>query len=102
MFDIPKPTGAELRRLKGAAQLLKPTLKIGKSGLTSGFFAALDAALNDHELVKLKFESFKERKHELVPQIVSGSRSVLILCVGNVAVLHRPRAADSATTSSEP
>lgn len=93
MTEIPKLAGAELRRLKGAAQLLKPTLKIGKSGLTPEFFAALDTALKDHELVKVKFEAFKEQKHELVPQLVSGSDSVLILRVGNVAVLHRPRPA---------
>lgn len=92
MSETPKPAGAELRRMKGAAQLLKPMLKVGKAGLTAEFFAALDAALSEHELVKVKFEFFKEQKHELVPQLVAQSGSHLILRVGNVAVLHRPAA----------
>jgi RNA-binding protein len=90
MSESPKPAGAELRRMKGAAQLLRPMLKVGKAGLSADFFAALDAALNEHELVKVKFEFFKEQKHELVPQMVARSGGHLILRVGNVAVLHRP------------
>ncbi|MBK9137371.1 MAG: YhbY family RNA-binding protein [Verrucomicrobia bacterium] len=92
MSEPLKLAGPELRRLKSAAQLIKPTLKIGKAGLTTELLGALDAALNEHELVKVKFEAFKEQKRELVPQLVSRSASVLILRVGNVAVLHRPKA----------
>jgi RNA-binding protein len=93
MTDIPKLAGADLRRLKRAAQLLKPTLKIGRAGLTPDFLTALDAALKDHELVKVKFEALKEQKRALVPELVRQSASALILRVGNVVVLHRPPAA---------
>ena len=60
MSDSPtagEPTpanGRELRDLKARAQRLDPILKIGKAGLSDGFYTALDNALKLHELVKVK------------------------------------------------
>lgn len=90
--DAPKPAGgAELRALKSRAQRLDAILKVGKAGLTDAFFAALDRVLIQHELVKLRFEDFKEQKKELVPQIVERSGAQLVQRVGNVAVLFKRR-----------
>ena len=87
----PEPLTPRLRRYVGSVTV---TFSVPELLLPEADdFAALDTALKDHELVKVKFEAFKEQKHELVPQLVSGSNSVLILRVGNVAVLHRPRPA---------
>lgn len=77
--------------LKSRAQHLDPILKVGKAGLTDAFYAALDRVLLQHELVKLKFEDFKEQKKELVPQIVERSGAQLVQRVGNVAVLFKRR-----------
>jgi RNA-binding protein len=84
-----KLPGPQLRLLKARAQRLEPILKIGKAGLSEPFFAALDAAFDRHELVKVKFDDFKEEKKVLTPQLVERSRSQLILRVGNVVVLYR-------------
>ena len=99
MSDSPtagEPTpasGRELRDLKARAQRLDPILKIGKAGLSDGFYTALENALTLHELVKVKFDDLKDQKKELVPQIVARSRSQLVQRVGNVAVLFRRRPA---------
>jgi RNA-binding protein len=82
---------AQIRALKAQAQRLKATLKIGKEGLSPQFLAALDDALNHHELVKVKFEDFKEQKKELAPQLAEKSSSHLVTRVGNVVVLYRSR-----------
>lgn len=84
-------SGAELRALKARAQRLDPVLRVGKAGLNEAFFAALDDVLARHELVKIKFDQFKEQKKTLTPQIVERSQSQLVLRVGNVVVLYRPR-----------
>jgi RNA-binding protein len=84
-------TNAQIRAYKAQAQRLKTTLKVGKDGLSPQFFAALDDALKHHELVKVKFDHFKEQKKELVPQLAEKSGSQLITRVGNVAVLFRPK-----------
>src|SRR5882724_3543774 len=80
-------TNAKIRELKARAQLMKPTLKVGHDGLSEQFIAALDVALKQHELVKVKFSDFKEEKKTLSPQLAEKTGSELIMRVGNVAVL---------------
>jgi RNA-binding protein len=90
-------SNAQIRALKSQAQRLKATVKIGKEGLSPQFFAALDEVLKHHELVKVKFDEFKEQKKEMTPKLAEGSGSHLITRVGNVVVLYRPRVTVEAT-----
>jgi len=84
-------TNAQVRDLKSKAQRLKATMKVGKEGLSPQFLAALDDTLKHHELVKVKFDEFKEQKKELAPQLAEKSSSHLVTRVGNVVVLYRPK-----------
>jgi RNA-binding protein len=84
---------SQRRKFKAAAQLLDPLLKVGKAGLSEGFIRSVDTALAQHELVKIKFSDFKEQKKELAPLLAEKTASHLIMRVGNVVVLHRPRPA---------
>ena len=84
-------SNAQIRELKARAQKLKATLKIGKEGLSPAFLSALDEAFKHHELLKVKFETFKEEKKTLAPQLAEKSGSHLITRVGNVVVLFRPK-----------
>ena len=84
-------TNAQIRDLKSKAQRLKATLKIGKEGISQQFLAALDEVLKHHELVKVKFEEFKEQKKELAPVLAEKSGSHLVTRVGNVVVLYRAK-----------
>ena len=84
-------TNAQVRVLKAQAQRLKATVKVGKEGLSPQFLTALDGVLKHHELVKVKFDEFKEQKKELAPQLAEKSGSHLVTRVGNVAVLYRPK-----------
>ena len=83
----------QIRKLKAAAQRLEPMFKIGKAGLSDGFVRSVNEALDQHELVKIKFVEFKEEKKELAPLLAEKTSSHLIMRVGNVMVLHRSRAA---------
>jgi RNA-binding protein len=87
-------SNAQIRALKAQAQRLKATLKVGKEGLSPQFLAALDEALKHHELLKVKFDDFKEQKKELAPQLAEKSGSHLVIRVGNVVVLYRPKPAE--------
>ncbi len=84
-------TNAQIRDLKAQAQRLNATLKIGKESLSPQFLAALDEVLRHHQLVKVKFDEFKEQKKELAPQLAERSRSHLVTRVGNLVVLYRPK-----------
>ena len=82
---------AELRKLKSRAQLLKATIKLGRAGVTPQFLQALDLELQRLELVKVKFDEFKEQKKELAPLLAEKTNSCLVIRVGHVAVLYRPK-----------
>lgn len=86
-------TSAEKRALKSKAQLLEPIVKLGHAGMTEAFLQSLDAALNQHGLVKMKFTDFKEQKRELAPQIAEKTGSELVMQVGNVVVFYRRKPA---------
>lgn len=81
-----KLSQAQIKILKGKAQLLNPVLWVGKQGMTDAFITSLDQALSLHPLVKIKFNSFKEQKDELAPLMAEKTSSHLIGRVGNTAV----------------
>jgi RNA-binding protein len=79
----------EIRKLKVAAQRMKATFKVGKAGLSPQFLQSVDEGLKHHELIKVKFDEFKEQKKELAPVLAEKTSSHLIMQVGNVVVLYR-------------
>ena len=79
----------QLSKLKGLGQLLEPVVRVGHAGLSEPFLASLNQALDDHELVKVKFSDFKDQKKALTPKLAELTGSHLIMRVGNVAVLYR-------------
>jgi len=89
----------ELRELKARAQRIKPMLKVGKEGLTPAFLKAVDETLVHHDLVKVKFEEFKEQRKELGPKLAESVTAKLIMAVGHVVVLFR-RKPDKETNRS--
>lgn len=80
---------AQIRKLKGLAQRMDATLKVGKQGLSEAFIKSLDEELARHELVKVKFAELKEQRKELAPQLAERTLAHLIALVGNVVVLYR-------------
>ena len=84
-------TNQQVRSLKARAQRMKAMLRVGKEGLSPKLLAELDHMLQHQELVKVKFDFFKEEKKELTPQLAEKSNSHLVTRVGNVVVLFRPK-----------
>ena len=98
---MPEPlSNQQLRKFKAAAQLMEPTLKVGKAGLSDGFIRSVSEELDRHELVKIKFADFKEEKKTLAPLLADKTASHLIMRVGNVMVLHRPKPVAAEPTES--
>jgi RNA-binding protein len=80
---------AQIRKLKGMAQKMDPTLKVGKNGLSPAFIQSVNQELDRHELVKIKFAEFKEQRKELAPQLAEKAGAYLVTLLGNVVVLYR-------------
>ena len=62
---------------------------IGKQGLTPAVTAATDRALNDHELIKVRFLEFKDEKKSLTARLAESTHSEVAGVLGHVAILYR-------------
>ena len=77
---------AELRSL---AQNLNCIVMVGHEGITDGVVGALDSALTDHELVKVRFQDFKEQTKDLSNDLAQKTSSTLVATTGFTAVFYR-------------
>lgn len=84
-----KLTGSARTYLRGLAHHLKPVILVGQKGLTESFIEAANEALEEHELIKVRFNSFKEEKKTLAKEIEEKTRSELIGQIGNIAIYYR-------------
>lgn len=84
-------SGKQKKYLRGLAHPLSPVLLVGREGVTENLLNALNQALEDHELIKVKFNEFKESKGELLEQMVEHGAASVAGVVGHVAILYRPR-----------
>lgn len=75
--------------LKGQAHHLKPVIIVGAKGISEQLITAVDEALNDHELIKIKFGEFKESKTEFSEKISKETNSSIVGLIGHIAVFYR-------------
>lgn len=76
-------------QLRSQAQTISPVVMVGHEGITVGVVAALDAALTDHELVKVRFQDFKEMVRDLSSELAQKTKSTLVSTTGFTAVFYR-------------
>ena len=84
-----KLTSRERNILRKEAHTLKPIIMIGKNGVTPKLTAAVDAALTDHELIKVKFLDFKEDRRALSSSLADSVKAEVVSVIGNIAILYR-------------
>jgi RNA-binding protein len=83
-----------LRELKVRAQALKPTIRLGKAGLTPEFLVAFDDALTRAKLLKVRFEGLKDERKSVARELAEKSSSLLVQQIGYTAVYFREAKAD--------
>jgi len=88
-------TGFEKKYLRGLAHGLRAAILIGKEGITDGIVRATDEALSQHELVKMKFNDFKEKdqKEAITGELVARTGGTLVGSIGHTAIIYRPQKA---------
>ena len=77
-----------LRELKARSQKLKPVIHVGHEGVTGAVIAALDQALSDHGLVKVRFTDHKSERKQLAAELSARTNSRQILLVGHTVTLY--------------
>jgi RNA-binding protein len=83
-------TGKQRRHLRALAHPLKPLVQVGKGGIDDGLVAAVDQALADHELIKVKVgESAGMDRHEVAEALADKTKSQVAQVLGNTVLLYR-------------
>ena len=76
--------------LEKNAQPLNALVQVGGAGVTENQLAQISRLLGEHELIKVKFNEFKEEKRELANDIAEKTQSTAVRLIGNVLILYRP------------
>ena len=84
-------TNSERQELKAKAHHLKPTIQIGKNGLTREQIQTIKTHLEHHELIKIKFNDYKSQKEELSKKITEETDSEQIDLIGYTLVLYKKK-----------
>ena len=79
----------ERRYLRGLAHDLKPIVQVGHDGVTEGVIEAVEQALLDHELIKVRMHE-PEEKSDMAAELATLSKAHLCGLVGHTAILYRP------------
>ncbi len=88
-------SAAFIRELKARAHHLKPVVMVGQKGLTGNLVEAMEKALDDHELIKVKFIEYKEDRQVLAKELEEKTGSRLVFIIGNIAVFYREKDKES-------
>jgi RNA-binding protein len=86
-------SGRQRRHLRGLAHALKPVVHVGEAGITPAVVQALEAALGDHELVKVRLHQPDDKK-SAARDLAERSHAHLCGVVGHTVVLYRRRDED--------
>ena len=81
---------AKIKQLRAIGHKLKPIVTVSENGISEGVLNELERALNDHELIKVKF-SFEDRdaKQQAIAHITEQSKADCVQTIGKVALLYR-------------
>ena len=80
--------GFQRRHLRKLAHRLRPVVHVGAAGVARPVLAALDRALTDHELVKIRLHEPQD-KSALADALAEQSDSLLCAVVGHTVILYR-------------
>lgn len=85
--------GKQRRFLRGLGHHLEPVVQVGKRGIDEGVIAAVDQALETHELIKVKVgNSAPEGRHPVADALAAATRAEIAQVLGQSILLYRPRA----------
>ena len=82
-------TSKQRRNLEKIAHDIEPVVLVGAAGVTDGVIKMVQASLDAHELIKIKFNEYKDEKTELTQKICTATDATLVRIIGNRAILYK-------------
>lgn len=82
----------KIKRLKLQVHALKPVVLLGAKGLTDAVQKEIDAALNVHELIKIRLNAPDHAtRDEMITAICEVQKAELIVQIGHLIAIYRKR-----------
>jgi len=81
--------GTRRRKLKAHAHSLQPTVQIGREGVTPAQIQNIRSQLDQHELIKIRFNEHKQQRRQLSTQIAEQTDSEQIDLIGHTLILYK-------------
>ncbi|WP_067515221.1 YhbY family RNA-binding protein [Endozoicomonas ascidiicola] len=82
---------AKKKHFRSIGHNLNPVVMVADKGLTEGVVEETMRALNDHELIKVKFAiGDRDARQQLISQLLSATNSDLIQTIGKIALIFKP------------
>ncbi len=86
-----KLTGKQVRFLRGLGHHLQPVVMIGREELSDRVLAAVEKALDDHELIKIKLqEGCLMDRSDAATSLAQQSGAAVAQILGRTILLFRP------------
>lgn len=84
--------GFQRKYLRGLAHKLNPSAVVGQKGLTPSLIEEIETALDASELIKVRFNDFKEKdqKKAITQEIIESTQSSMAGMIGHIVILYRP------------
>ncbi len=91
----PEITSKDRAHLRSLAHDLNPLVHVGMDGVSDGVRDAVDVALTEHELIKVRFgQNYGGDRKEASAALAEAVGADLTQVIGRIAVLFRPRGKD--------
>lgn len=82
-------TSKQRKVLEKAAQPMSALVIVGGAGVSEEQIKQIQNVIKTHELIKVKFNEFKDEKKELSKMIEEQTDSTLVRIIGNVAIFYK-------------
>ncbi len=82
-------TSKQRKNLEKLAHDLQPVVIVGGAGVTDGVISMVDNSLAAHELIKVKFNEYKDEIRELTTELCEKTDATLVRIIGFTVILFR-------------
>ncbi len=82
-------TSKQRKNLEKIAHDLQPVVIVGGAGVTDGVVSMVENSLAAHELIKVKFNEYKDEINELTTELCEKTDATLVRIIGFTAILFR-------------
>ena len=79
----------QVRHLRGLTHNIHPVVTVADKGLSENVMAEIEAALEHHELVKIKLRADRETRTAWIAEIIERSGAEKVHTIGQVASFYR-------------